>query len=296
LPDLAALLESWQLVMRSEHKSVETIQSYTAGVTGFLRWCDTSGKAPELTKTNVQAFIAAILANGAAPATARARLAGVKRFAAWLAAEDELPADPLRDVKAPKLDAKVTPALTDDQLRALIKACQGKSLRDRRDEAIVRLMAETGLRAGELIALRVEDVDLARGLATVRRGKGAKGRVAPFGPQTATAVDRYLRARRAALIPAGGPLWVGAGGAKTFGYHGLDKSLRDRAKRAGINGFHLHLLRHTAASRWLAAGGSEQGLMSVAGWKSRVMLDRYTAASAADRAAAEARKLALGDL
>src|SRR5271165_4184774 len=103
LPDLAALLESWQLVMRSEHKSVETIQSYTAGVTGFLRWCDTSGKAPELTKTNVQAFIAAILANGAAPATARARLAGVKRFAAWLAAEDELPADPLRDVKAPKL-------------------------------------------------------------------------------------------------------------------------------------------------------------------------------------------------
>ena len=52
----------------------------------------------------------------------------------------------------PKLDNKVVDALTDDQLRLLIKACTGKELMDRRDEAIVRLMAETGLRAGEVIA------------------------------------------------------------------------------------------------------------------------------------------------
>jgi site-specific recombinase XerD len=296
LPDLAALLESWQLVMRSEHKSEETVKSYTAGVTGFLRWCDTSGTPPELTKTAVQAYIAHVLDGGAQPATARARQTGLKRFAAWLSDEDEIGTDPLLGVKAPKLDTKVTESLTDDELRRLIKTCQGKSLRDRRDEAIVRLMAETGMRAGELLALRVDDVDLARGLATVRRGKGAKGRVAPFGAQTTAVIDRYLRARRTARIPDGGALWVGAGGAKTFGYHGLDKSLRDRAKTAGINGFHLHLMRHTAATRWLRHGGSEGGLMAIAGWSTRDMIDRYTGASAAERAAAEARKLGLGDL
>jgi integrase len=76
----------------------------------------------------------------------------------------------------------VVHALTDDQLRLLIHACQGKSLRDRRDEAILRLMAETGMRAGEVIGLTVADVDLHQGLVTVRRGKGGKGRVCGDGP------------------------------------------------------------------------------------------------------------------
>jgi integrase len=73
-------------------------------------------------------------------------------------------------------------------------------------------------------------------------------------------------------------------------------ALKKRAEAAGINGFHLHLLRSTAATRWLRAGGSEGGLMAMAGWSTRAMLDRYTGASAAERAAAEARNLRLGEL
>jgi integrase len=68
------------------------------------------------------------------------------------------------------------PVLTEDRLRALISACEGPALRDRRDEAIVRLMTETGMRAGEAINMEVTDVDLKAGAATVRRGKGGKGR------------------------------------------------------------------------------------------------------------------------
>jgi integrase len=88
---------------------------------------------------------------------------------------------------------------------------------------------------------------------------------------------------------------LGAHG-NNFAYFGLNDTLRDRAKTAGIEGFHLHLMRHTAATRWLRAGGSEQGLMSVMGWTTRSMLDRYTNASAAERAAAEARNLGLGEI
>ena len=80
-----------------------------------------------------------------------------------------------------------------------------------------------------------------------------------------------------------------------MGYQGLRVSLPRRAEAAGLKGFHLHQMRHIAASRWLAAGGSEGGLMAVAGWSSREMLDRYTKATAADRAVAEARSLNLGD-
>ena len=78
--------------------------------------------------------------------------------------------------------------------------------------------------------------------------------------------------------------------------HGLRRSLGLRAEAAGIEGFHPHVFRHTAASRWLSAGGSEGGLMAVAGWSDRAMLDRYVRATAAERAATESRNLNLGDL
>jgi site-specific recombinase XerD len=297
LPDLTALLPSWLLALQAERKSAGTVESYTMGVTLFLRWCSDTGTPPVLSKPNVQAFTTYLLDNGSQPATAVNRQLSVKRFAAWLTDEGELDANPLLGLKPPKTDTKVTPALTDEQLRDLLKACAGKSLVCRRDEAIVRLMAETGMRAGETMALQVEDVDVHRGLAVVRRGKGGAGRVVPFSAQTGVAIDRYLRLRRAQRPHEAhtGPLWIGGAG-KTFSYHGLDRTLKRRCEVAGIKGFHLHLLRHTAATRWLRAGGSEGGLMAVAGWKSREMMDRYVGASASERAADEARGLNLGEM
>ncbi|MGA7050889.1 MAG: tyrosine-type recombinase/integrase [Mycobacterium sp.] len=296
LPDLVDLLPSWQLSMRAARKSPKTIKSYTEGVTVFLRWCETTGTAAALTAPTVLAFIAEQLDRGSSPATALSRQKALRRYAAWLMSDGQLDTNPLAGLPTPKQDRQLTEALTDDDLRALVKACGGRELRDRRDEAIVRLMTETGIRAGEVIALQTGDVDLGRGLVAIRRGKGGTGRLVPFGAQTAAALDRYLRARRAHHLADRGALWVGRRTNMALTYSGLDKTLRDRAKIAGVKGFHLHLLRHTAATRWLRAGGSEQGLMTVAGWSSRAMLDRYTGASAAERAAAESRGLGLGDI
>jgi integrase len=198
-------------------------------------------------------------------------------------------------VKAPKLDRTVIEPLTDVQLKALLKACAGPEMRDRRDEAILRLMLETGIRAGEVVSLQIADVDLMAGTAIVRRGKGGKGRVVPVGPQTARAIDRYMRLRRTHRLAGTSDLWLGDRG-KQSTYDALHKSLAMRADRAGIKGFHPHLMRHTAAHRWLAAGGSEGGLMAVAGWTRLDMLMRYTQARASARAADEARTLNLGDV
>jgi site-specific recombinase XerD len=293
--DLAAMLPSWELALRAERKSPQTIKSYGDGVRAFLRWCAENGDTPALDRDLVKNWVAGLLDDGAEPATARARQLGLRRFSAWLEEEGEVDTDPLLGLKAPKLDTKVTNSLTDDELRRLMKACGGKEFRDRRDEAIVRLMTETGMRAGEVIGLTIADVDLQRGLVTVHRGKGGKGRVAPFGAQTARAIDRYLRARRTHRLADTPALWLGDRG-KELAYFGLRNALQYRAELAGLKGFHLHLLRHTAASRWLAAGGSEGGLMSVAGWSTRDMIDRYTRSTAAERAADEARRLGLGDL
>lgn len=295
-PDLAALLDSWEIALLAQSKSPTTITSYLRGVRLYLTWCDESKHPRELTRVQIQRYTAELVAAGREANTVRLRQASLRAFGRWLLDEGELADDPLIGLKAPKIPVKVVEALTDDQLRALLKACKGKSFRDRRDEALVRLMAECGLRASETIALAVADVEpIKNGIVVVRKGKGAKGRTAPYGPQTGAALDRYLRARRTHKQADSPALWLGVGG-KGFAYFGLNDTMRDRAHKAGIDGFHLHLLRHTAATRWLRAGGSEQGLMSVAGWTSRKMLDRYTGASAAERAATEARGLNLGEL
>lgn len=293
--DLAALLPSWELALRAERKAATTVKSYGDGMRAYLAFCAEQERPAVLDRATLNAFTASLLDIGREPATVRSRQLGVRRFSAWLVDEGEQATDPLAGVKAPKLDQKVVEPLTDDQIKALLKVCTGPDLRERRDEAIVRLMVETGVRAGECVAIALADVDLSAGTAIVRRGKGGKGRVVPFGPQTARAIDRYIRVRRGHRLATTPALWLGDRG-KEFSYDALHKSLGERATAAGITGFHPHMLRHTAAHRWLAAGGSEGGLMAVAGWTRPDMLLRYTRARASERAAAEARELNLGDL
>ncbi|MDQ1049123.1 tyrosine-type recombinase/integrase [Streptomyces sp. V4I2] len=293
--DMRALLDSWMLHLAAERKSAQTLKTYGDGVRSFLRWTASTGIPPALDRPTVNAFIAALIGGGAQASTARSRQLAVRRFSAWLADESEIDDDQLVKLRPPKLDTKIVECLDDDQLKALIKACSGKDLRDRRDEAIIRLMIETGARAGEVVSMALGDVNLRDGGAVIRKGKGGQGRAVPFGAQAGRAIDRYVRIRRTHRLADSPALWLGDRG-KGFSYDGLYVALKHRAQLAGIDGFHPHLMRHTAASRWLAAGGSEGGLMAVAGWTRRDMLDRYTRASSERRAADEARRLNLGDL
>jgi integrase/recombinase XerD len=296
-PDLADLLPSWELHLRAERKSPQTVKSYGDGVRAYLNWCAANDKPAVLDRRQLREFIDGLLTAGAKPATAVARHLAVRRFSAWLAEEGEQDTDPLLGLHSLKLDNPVTEPLTDDQLRAMLKACRGPDLRDKRDEALVRLMFTTGARAGEVVALQVADLNLRTDppTAIIRRGKGGKGRVIPLAVEAAAAIDKYMRVRRSHRLKDDPALWLGDRG-KHFSYDALHKTLCMRAEMAGIPGFHPHKLRHTAAHRWLARGGSESGLMAVAGWTRPDMLLRYTKAQASVRAAEEAQRLNLGEL
>jgi integrase len=296
--DAHELLPQWQLALRAEAKSAGTIATYTHGVCTYLTWCGLAGEPP-LSRATMTAWMSDMLQAGAAPGSARIRQLGVRRFVAWLIVTGHVPIDPFAGIKGPRQTQKLVTPLTDDELRALIATCTTPShradepLHHRRDEAIIRLMFETGIRIGETIALQVDDVDLDTGRVTIKRGKGGRGRVIPIGPATGAVLRAYLTLRAQHRCADSPELWLGERGA-AFGYDGLNRALRRRAQLAGITGFHPHKLRHTAAHRWLAAGGSESGLMAIAGWTRADMLVRYTRAHASERAADEARRLNLG--
>jgi integrase/recombinase XerD len=77
------------------------MKTYSAGVTAFLRWCESTGTTPELTKVNVQAFLADLLDGGAEGATAHVRHKALKRLAVWLTEAGELDTNPLLGSKPP---------------------------------------------------------------------------------------------------------------------------------------------------------------------------------------------------
>lgn len=290
---LGDLAESWYIKLAAEGKSKSTIKSYRASVEGFLKWHAQQGSAaPVLDKATVNVYLADMREQGAKPGTTRLRFAALKLYSQWLAMEGETNRDELVGMRPPKAAKPVVPCLSDEDLDALVKACRGTDFTDKRDMAIVRLLAQTGLRAGEMAALTVTDVDVRGGMLKVVRGKGGKGRLVGFGPVVAQALDKYLRARRSHPLAHTPALWLGDQG-KTLGYAGASRAIGIRARAAGITGFHLHRLRHSAASRWLAAGGSEDGAMANFGWTTRDMLSHYTSDTAQRRAIDEARKLGL---
>jgi site-specific recombinase XerD len=295
------LLPDWELAMVAENKSPHTIKVYVGSVRHYLTWTDAHGHAPMELGTLNQ-WVAGALAVGRSGSTAAARLTAMRRITAWLIATGRLTDDPFRGAKYPKVHTRLVKPLTDEELSALLRTCEvdddalpDVQLWHRRDEAIIRVMLETAIRKGEVMALELGDIDLDDGLVTIRHGKGGKSRNVPIGPYATRALRAYLRHRTDHPLATTPQLWVGTRG-RPMGYEGLRNTLRRRAQRAGIEGFHPHRLRHTAAHRWLAKGGSEVGLMAVAGWSRTDMLIRYTRAHASERAAEEARRLNLGAL
>lgn len=260
--------------LAAERKSPATIALYLDAVGRYLAWAETRD-LPPMRRTSLQTWITDMLDDGRSPSTARIRQQAVRRYAAWLTAVGHLNAAPFQGMTSPKLDQPVVGPLSVAQVRALLQTCQPdpgaygepvRPMRHARDEAIIRLMAE-----------------------------GGRGRVIPIGPATTVAVRTYLAVRRAQPHADREELWLGE---RRCGLapDALYLSLRRRAELVGIEGFRPHRLRHTAAHRWLAAGGSESGVMAMAGWTRVEMLIRDTRANAGQRAAAEARRLDLGAL
>jgi integrase/recombinase XerD len=191
------------------------------------------------------------------------RLGIVRRFAEYLNAMDsrhEIPPQGLLGCRY----CRPTPYLfRDETVRKLIKTAQqarstkNHEIRGSTYAALLGLLAVTGMRVGEALALDREDVDLDRALLTIRRGKGNKSRLIPLHPSTLRALKQYAHVRdRIYSQPLSPSFFLSATG-KRLHYVTLNGWFIRTSRRLGLrsptgrHGPRIHDLRHYFAIRTL---------------------------------------------
>lgn len=294
---LESLRGSFNRSLRVEGKADRTLVLYGQSITYFSDWLRTRGQPADLSsldRDTVLQWLDHLRRRGLTTGTIRTRWRGLRRFVNWLLAEDIIRTDPLAGIVIDKPEPAPVPVLADEELAALIGACKGKKFVDRRDEAVIRLLIDCGLRVSELTGIDLEHLDL-DAESVVVTGKGSRVRPAYFGARTGQALDRYLRERRNHRHASNSALFVGERG--RFTPDGVRERLKVRADMAGLDStkIHPHRFRHTNAHDFLLAGGQERDLKRLMGWRSDTMLERYGASAADHRAREAARRLKRGD-
>jgi integrase/recombinase XerD len=193
-------------------------------------------------------------------------------FGNWLAAEELAEAVVIRRLAKPRVPKKLIEPLNDDELRHLL-ANAGT-----RDQAILLLLLDTGLRVSEAAGIRFRDLRQDGSIKVM--GKGAKERLVPVGLSSRRAIGRYLAARGRGEPDE--PVFLAELGTGLT-YHGIQQILKRLKARAGLERrCSPHTFRHTFARNYLVNGGDVFSLQQILGHTTLDMVRRYVSLADTD--------------
>jgi len=146
-------------------------------------------------------------------------------------------------------------ALEAGQVAALLDSCDRRTATGRRDLAILTMLVRLGLRAGEVAALRLDDIDWRRGEFTVR-GKGNRHDRLPLPADVGQLIVTYLHDRRSATAQDRAVFLRAQAPYRALTSNAITTIVATAGRRTGIGLIGAHRLRHSAATAMLRSGGS----------------------------------------
>ena len=211
------------------------------------------------------------------PTTLRLETSILRSFGAHLQRMGRTPSSMSVGLRSPKLSRKLPPSLTADQVRRILESPSPKTPLGLRDRALLELLYAAGLRASEILSLRIEQLDLPGRSARVI-GKGDKERLVLLGQAAQDALHRYLDTARPKLVRAksGGEVFLGNHGRRLTTSH-LWGIVKKAALAAGLDTrVYPHLLRHSFATHLLSGGADLRVIQELLGHASIGTTEIYT--------------------
>ena len=264
--------------------SEKTVDSYRRDIDKFFAYIDHEGILfDKVDKVVVRNFLTIeMTTNGISKRSCQRRMSALRSFYDFLVSRNYAPNNPFRAVTSPKADVSYPKALYVEEVRALFEANSKRDdfLKDR-DQALLELMYASGMRASEIVALTVREVDY--NSRTIRVfGKGKKERLVPFSKSAAAAMKSYasklrpqLSAKNKGQAKSDKFFLNSRGGGLTV--RGLEYIIQQIDEKTGeYLGLHPHELRHSFATHLLENGADLRLIQELLGHESINTTQVYT--------------------
>ncbi len=265
-----------------KNASNNTIAAYRNDLAQFQKYAVNGSERPwtMIQGEHVVAFVADLRDRSYKDATVARKVAAVKSFFGFLAAEGMVENDPTEQLKSPQVGKSLPRALTTREVDELLEQPARRSTPEaRRDKAMLELLYATGLRVTELVSLDVSDIALESDPVTVRcLGKGERERVLPLHQRPVDELRQYIFHVRPRLVrnrrePA---LFVNRRGERLT-RQGFWLILKNYAREANLDkAITPHTLRHTFATHMLSGGMPLRNVQDALGHASISTTQIYT--------------------
>jgi integrase/recombinase XerD len=291
---LAERFDEW---LGAINYSPKTRVNYLRDVKGFISWlADNTSVASivEVTPAQLQQYQMAIYnyERSVVPASAggekkrlavgtqACRLAAVRKFFSWLAAEQQIAYNPASALQPPKQPSRLpTNVLTKTEAKRLIESTPTTRPRDIRDRAILEVLYSTGIRRAELIGLTIYNVDFDNATLRIEHGKGGSTRIVPLTETARSALKLYLEEARGVFAreTTQTRLFVSSRSGGPLDDADIVRIVKKAASRAKIKK-HItpHSLRHTCATHLLKGHADIRQIQKLLGHRRLSSTEVYT--------------------
>lgn len=187
---LADAIRLHQLDCQVQRFTPRTLESYRTRLKRFSQFTG-DVQLHKITSTTIREFQLSVQQTGVSARYQHGLMTAVRAFFNFCVRDELIEKSPVQGVKMPRVPHKVLPAVTDDEMKKALAVCDNP-----RDKAILLTLVSSGVRANEVVNLKVKDFDLSRGQLFIDQGKMQRDRIAYVDPAACKAIAHYLNKRK----------------------------------------------------------------------------------------------------
>jgi integrase/recombinase XerC/integrase/recombinase XerD len=276
--------------LRMRAAAEKTRRAYAADVARFAQWCVRHALQPAAVDVrSLRRYAASLSQSGLAPSSLARHIASLRSFYRMLREHGAVDANPAELLTLPRRPRSLPHVLRPEELTVLLDGIPAATALDLRDRAMLELAYASGLRAEELVKLKLESVEFDAEVVRVE-GKGSKTRLVPVGEPALRALRAYLERARPALAHDEEPALLLSKSGRPLSTSDVRRRLRIWSQRAGLGGgVHPHALRHSFATHLLNGGADLRSIQELLGHSSISTTQVYTQVESARLRRAYAR-------